>query len=212
IKPQTNSFVFEAGANAAIFLYLDSKIPRGQFEYTVAHELHHIGLSSLEEKYEQRIQTLPENARKAARWMGAFGEGMAVLAAAGSPDKPPLAAYPERDQCVWNVQMERVGGDLDELNQFFLDTIHGDLRNDAVTHEGSTFYSFRGPWYTVGYLMATTIEKQLGRAALIETLGDPRMFVARYNEAAATQKAKGGEGLPLFSAEILDAVGAKTAT
>src|SRR5262249_48789645 len=147
----------------AIFLYFDPKKPKSQFENTVAHELHHIGLASLDAQYEQRIQSLPENSRKAARWMGAFGEGVAVLAAAGSPDTPPMGAFPQRDQIVWEVDMERVESDLQDLNQFFLDTIHGDLRNDAPAHVGMTFFGFRGPWYTVGYLMATTIEKQFGR-------------------------------------------------
>jgi hypothetical protein len=200
IKPQTNSFVFETNADPAIFLYLDPKIFSGQFENTVAHELHHIGLSSLDAQYEQRIQALPDNERKAARWMGAFGEGIAVLAAAGSPDLPPLSAYPQRDKIDWDMQMQRVGAQLQEVNQFFIDTILGDLRNDAVAHEGSTFFGYRGPWYTVGYLMATTIEKQLGRSTLVESLEDPREFVARYNEAAS------GAKLPLFSSEVLEAV------
>jgi hypothetical protein len=91
------------------------------------------------------------------------------------------------------------------VNQFFIDIIRGDLRNDAVAHEASTFYGYRGPWYTVGYLMATTIEKQFGRAALVETLKDPRLFVGRHNEAARRSE-KGGLDLPVFSPEVLEAV------
>ena len=104
----------------------------------------------------------------------------------------------------------RGGADRDDLNQFFLDTILATMATMQWRMKARRF-GFRGPWYTVGYLMATTIEKQLGRPALIETLIDPRLFVAKYNEAATMQKAKGGERLPLFSAEILDAVGTKTA-
>ena len=210
IKPQTNSFVFQASTDAAIFLYLDPEESRAQFENKVAHELHHIGVASFDEEYEQRIGSLPENAREAARWMGALGEGVAVLAAAGSPYDPPLAAYPEPEQCAWRVQMDRAAADLDELNQFFLDIVHGDVRNEAIEHEASTFFGYRGPWYTVGYLMATTIEKQLGRPALISTLRDPRVFVAKYNEAAASQKHQGGVELPVFRKEILDAVTASS--
>jgi hypothetical protein len=209
VKPQTNNFVFEASTNPAIFLYIDPKISRAQFENTVAHELHHIGLASLEERYEERVQALPENNRKAALWMGAFGEGMAVLASAGSPDVPPLAAYTTRDQIAWEVDYDRVDSDLDALDQFFLDVVHGAIRGDAVGHVGSTFFGYRGPWYTVGYLMATTIEKQLGRAALIETLKDPRQFVFTYNQAASKHNESLGPKLPLFSAEGLDSVGVK---
>jgi len=210
IKPQTNSFVFQASTDAAIFLYLGPEESRAQFENKVAHELHHIGIATFDEEYEQRIQSLPENVREAARWMGALGEGVAVLAAAGSPCDPPLAVYPEQDQCAWRVQMDRAAADLDELNNFFLDIIHGDVRNEAIEHEASTFFGYRGPWYTVGYLMATTIEKQLGRPALVSTLRDPRVFVAKYNEAAISRKNQGRVELPLFRKEVLDAVTASS--
>jgi hypothetical protein len=180
IKPQQNSFVFEAATSPAIFLYLDPKESRSEFENIVAHEAHHIGLSS--------------------------GEGMAVLAAAGSPDVPPVADFPERDRVLWDVEAERFGASLGDLNQFFLDIIHGDLRNDAVAHEGSVFFGYRGPWYTVGYRMAVIIERALGRPALVATLADPREFVARYNEAAVKENARDGGHLPLFSPEILKAV------
>lgn len=201
-----DSFVFETNKDPAIFLYLDPNISSGQFENTVAHELHHIGLSSLDAQYEQRIQALPDNVRKAARWMGALGAGIAVLAAAGSPDVAPLSVYPQRDQIDWDLQMERVSAQLQDVNQFFIDTIRSDLRNDAIAREGATFFGYRGPWYTVGYLMAATIEKRLGLAALVETLKDPRDFVARYDEPASARNAKGGEKIPLFSSEVLEAV------
>jgi putative zinc-dependent peptidase DUF5700 len=207
IKPQPNSFVFEAATSPAIFLYLDPKTSRSEFENTIAHEAHHIGLSSLDAAYEEKTKSLPEDARKAARWMGAFGEGMAVLAAAGSPDVPPMADFPERDRVLWDVETGRFPANLGDLNQFFLDTIHGDLRNDAVAHEGGIFFGYRGPWYTVGYRMAVTIERELGRPALVATLADPREFVARYNEAAVRENARSGGRLPLFSAEVLKAVG-----
>jgi len=206
IKPQSNSFVFEAATAPAIFLYLDPKESRAEFENTVAHEAHHIGLSSLVAAYEEKIQSLPEDARKAARWMGAFGEGIAVLAASGSPDVPPMIDFPERDRVLWDLEDERFGANLDALNQFFLDTIHGDLRNDAAAHEASIFFGYRGPWYTVGYRMAVTIERELGRPALVATLADPREFVARYNQAALNKNSPSGRRLPLFSAEILKAV------
>jgi hypothetical protein len=206
IKPQSNSFVFEPATAPAIFLFLDPSKSRAEFENTVAYEAHHIGLASLAAAYEEKIRSLPESARQAARWMVAFGEGMAVLAAAGSPEVAPLADFPERDRVLWDLEAERFAANLDELNQFFLDTIHGDLRNDAVAHEGRIFFGYRGPWYTVGYRMAVTIERELGRPALIATLADPREFLARYNESAVSENAKSGGHLPLFSAEILKAV------
>jgi hypothetical protein len=54
--------------------------------------------------------------------------------------------------------------------------------------------------------MAVTIERELGRPALVATLADPRDFVARYNEAAVNENAKNSGHLRLFSREILKAV------
>ena len=209
IKPQGNSFVFEPDAPApAIFLNVDPKTrTREQLENTFAHEAHHLGLASVQAAYKREISPLPENARKAAWCMGNFREGMAVLAAAGSPDVYPMAVFSEPIQRTWDLEAERFADDLDELNQFFLDTVHGDLRNDAVLHESRVFFGYSGPWYTVGYRMAVTIEREFGRPALVATYVDPRQFVARYNEAAEAENAKNGGNLPLFSAEILKAVG-----
>lgn len=210
IKAQSNSFVFEPYTAPALFLYLDPKKARAQLENTFAHEAHHVGLASVDAAYEVRIKSLPENARQAAHWMGAFREGMAVLAAAGSPDVHPLADFSESDRLVWDRETERFAANLDELNQFFLDTVHGNLLNDAVQHEGRLFFGYgAGPWYTVGYRMAVTIEREFGRTALVATLADPRQFVARYNEAAMSVNVKRGGRLALFNAEILKAVGSE---
>ena len=59
---------------------------------------------------------------------------------------------------------------------------------------------YRGPWYTVGYPMAVTIERELGRPALVATLADPREFVTRYSESAAIENAKKRGHLLLFYA------------
>jgi hypothetical protein len=204
------SFVFEPNAPApAIFLYVDPKTKtREQLENTFAHEAHHLGLASVQAVYKREISSLPENARKAAWWMGNFREGTAVLAAAGSPDVHPMSVFPEPSQRSWDLEAEHFADELDELNQFFLDTVHGDLRNDAAAHEARVFFGYGvGPWYTVGYRMAVTIEREFGRAALVATYADPRQFVARYNEAAEAENAKNGGNLPLFSVEILKAVG-----
>jgi hypothetical protein len=208
IKSESNSFAFEPYTAPAIFLFLDPKKTHAQFEDTLAHEAHHIGLANVEAAYEESIKSLPANARQAAHWMGAFREGMAVLAAAGSPDVHPLADFAESHRLLWDREAEHFTANLDELNQFFLDTVHGDLRNDAVLHEGRVFFGYGdGPWYTVGYRMAVTIEREFGRAALVATFADPRLFVARYNEAAVSENARHGGQLPLFSAEMLKAVG-----
>ena len=207
IKAQSNSFVFEPAA-PIIFLYLDPEKTLAQLEKMLVHEAHHVGLASVQTAYEKSIKSLPENARQAAHWMGAFREGMATLAAAGSADVHPWADFSESYRFVWDLEAKRFPANLDALNQFFLDTVHGNLLNDAVSHEARIFFRFGGgPWYTVGYRMAVIIERELGRTALLATYVDPRQFVARYNEAAARENAKNGGHPHLFSAEILKAVG-----
>lgn len=209
IDATSGSFVFEPDApTPAIFLHVEPKTKtREELENTFAHEAHHLGLASVQAAYKQQISSLPENARQAAWWMGNFREGAAVLAAAGSPDVHPMGAFPERIQQEWDREAGHFADDVAELNQFFLDTVHGDLRNDAVAHESRVFLGHgMGPWYTGGYRMAVTIEREFGRPALVATYVDPRQFIARYNEAAISRNAKDGGRLPLFSAEVLKAV------
>jgi hypothetical protein len=209
IKPKTNSFVFETNTNPAIFLYVDPEESQSEFENIVAHESHHIGFSGANRHYTEQINSLPPNPQKAGEWMGAFGEGLAVLAAAGSADVHPLHDFNSDQRTRWDQDFKFVDQQLDELNQFFLDLIQGGFaRPDVADHVGFTFFGYRGPWYTVGYLMGQTVEKRFGRAVLIECMADPRQLLAKYNQAATEQNASGKEKLPLWGAEVLTAVGA----
>lgn len=166
IKPGTNSFVWEASSNPAIFLYLDPEVSRAKFENTVAHELHHIGLASVESGYDKKIAVLQERARAAASWMGAFGEGFAMLAAAGGPDNDPHAASSAKEHARWDHHMANFSDDLQSVNTFFLDVLNGKFPNqDAIDEKAGSFFGQQGPWYTVGYKMAAMVEKRFGRPA-----------------------------------------------
>jgi Putative zinc dependent peptidase (DUF5700) len=212
IKPKTNSFVFEADSNPAIFLYLDPEQSQSEFQNIVAHESHHIGFAAADRRYEEQIKSLPANAQKAAEWMGAFGEGLAVLASAGSADVHPLHDFGNEQRVRWDQDMKFVSEQLGELNQFFLDILHGGFNKPEVAdHEAFTFFGYRGPWYTVGYLMGHTVEKRFGRAVLIQCMSDPRQLLAKYNEAATQNNAAGKDKLPLWSEEVLQSVGVNTA-
>jgi hypothetical protein len=70
-----------------------------------------------------------------------------------------------------------------------------------------SFFGVQGPWYTVGWKMAVTIERHFGRARLIACMLDPRQVLAVYNQAAAEQDRAGGEQLPLWSPELLRVLG-----
>jgi len=210
IKPAVNSFVWELSSDPTIFLSLDPEVTRDKFDNNVAHELHHIGLGSLGPVYAQKTAALAERARTAAEWMEGFGEGLAVLAAAGGPDVDPHAASTPKEHARWEVELAGFGSDLPTVDGFFLDVLSGKLPDkDAIEAKGSSFFgSHQGPWYTVGYKMAVLVEKRYGRPALIRTMLDYRCLLALYNQAAAEQNAARKEQLPLWSQPVLSQVGA----
>jgi hypothetical protein len=214
IKPVTNSFVFETDTDPTIFLYLDPTVSSAKFENTVAHELHHIGLSSTGVSINDVTHGLPENVKKAVRWMGGFGEGEAMLAAAGGPDVDPHATSTPQEQATWEKQMATFNPDLQALEQFFDNIVDGKFHSqDEMREAGFKFFgSAQGPWYTVGYRMAVMVEKRYGRAALIECMLDPRKLLRRYNMAArAWNQSHPNDRLNLWSADLLTKISAPPA-
>ena len=117
IKPRTNSFVFDLKNDPTIFLYVDPAVTAEQFANTVRHELHHIGLASV--SAEKALEGLPLRAKVAAGWMGAFGEGMAMLAAAGGPDVHPHFHSSPADKARWDRDVANFSGDLREGRAVF---------------------------------------------------------------------------------------------
>jgi len=212
IKPRENSFVFAVKTDPAIFLYLDPKVPPEKLENTVAHELHHIGYGTVcpTPAATAESERLPAGARSAAEWMGAFGEGFAMLAAAGGPDVHPHAVSPAAERERWDRDVARFPEDLREVERFFQDLVAGRLDKEAGNKKGFSFFGeTQGPWYTVGWKMAVTVEQTWGRDRLIADLCDPRKLLASYNEAARRRAAK-GETPILWSGDLLRAVGAYT--
>jgi len=210
IKPATNSFVFEVTTDPAIFLYLDPKVTPAKFENTVAHELHHIGYASVAPREEGKEDAPPASIQAAIEWMGAFGEGFAMLAAAGSPNVHPHAASEREERSRWDRDMAHFNRDLNALERFFLEIIDGRLKTkEEIQERGFSFFGVQGPWYTVGYRMAVLIEKRDGRAALVACMSDPRRLLAAYNRAAAQRNARRRERLALWSPRLLEQIGAK---
>ena len=76
------------------------------------------------------IAKLPESTRNALLWMGAFGEGIAMLAAAGGPDVHPHAVSKAADRERWDRDAARFPEDLRKLEAFFRDLLAG--RSDRV--------------------------------------------------------------------------------
>jgi hypothetical protein len=198
IKPRDNSFVFEVDTDPAIFLYLDPTRSAAQFENTLAHELHHIGYGTVCKGVTPRdsLQAL------AVRWMGAFGEGMAMLAAAGGPDVHPHAVSPRADRARWDRDMQKLPADVRSLEGFFGDVLEGRITGGAVTERAMGFFGVQGPWYTVGWAMASSIERAFGRNRLLSVLCDPRQLLRTYNQAATSLDPSGGK-LPRWSDAFL---------
>jgi hypothetical protein len=202
IKPRTNTFVFTGRDSIpSIFLYVDPQRTRAQLENTVAHELHHIGLNSA---CPDRPFVAPSPARAMLlRYLGGFGEGQAMLAAAGSPDIHPHATDVDSIKSRWDREVSHAPADIQELSRFFESVLDGSVTSaDSVVSQARTYYGVQGPWYTVGWLMASTIERELGRQVLVSSLCEPTNFLALYNTAAQRVNERGGQ-LPLWNADLI---------
>ena len=207
VKPRTNSFVFDTNTDPAILLYLDPAVTPAKLENTVAHELHHIGYAANCKAPEDT--TLTQGARAARVWVSAFGEGLAMLAAAGGPDHHPHEVSPPEERARWDRDIAHAGEDLKTVDRFLTDVATGRLSDpDSIRVRGMSFFGVQGPWYTVGYMMAQSIEQMMGRDALIATICDPVSLLETYNRAFAS-------GVtcrlapPIWSPELLAALRAK---
>ncbi|HSD73016.1 MAG TPA: DUF5700 domain-containing putative Zn-dependent protease [Thermoanaerobaculia bacterium] len=211
IKPKTNSFVFEPRTNPAIFLYLDPKVTPAKLENTLTHELHHIGVGSV--CPDEPAGGVPENVKTALEWMSGFAEGRAVLAAAGGPDVHPHATSEPAERAVWERDFARVDDDVRRLESFFVAILDGKLVEDERNRQGMSFVSTadvpQGAYYTVGWLMSTVVERELGRRRLIESLCDPAMFLRDYDRSTRREMGARAVPLPAWSRSFLDRLPAK---
>lgn len=204
IKPRDNSFVFEVKTDPAIFLYLDPAVSREKFENTLAHELHHIGYSGTcpRKGVVAQIEKLTPNAQKVIGWAGAFGEGFAMLAAAGGPNVHPHAVSSAEERARWDKDVANFNEDLKKVDTFFTEVLADKLTADQIREKGFSFFGVQGPWYTVGWRMSVLIEKTYGRAKLIECMCDQRVLLSTYNRAATNHNRTAGKPLALWSAAI----------
>ncbi|MDG3439396.1 DUF5700 domain-containing putative Zn-dependent protease [Nitrospirillum amazonense] len=210
IKPQRNSFVWKKpaaaaaddGGGPAIFLAVNRQ-SRDQFENTVAHECHHIGLESLAARQEELQAGLPANVKRAVNWLSAFGEGEAMLAAAGA-DRHPHWEDDAPVRARWDGDMQRFATDLEAVQQLLLDILDDKLTQDAdIMKRAAPFWGdAQGAWYTVGYEMAVLVEKRFGRAAFNDCLLDPRKLLELYNQVAQEANAHGAR-LATWSPDLL---------
>ena len=92
--------------------------------------------------------------------------------------------------------------DLKRVETFLLEVAEGRLTGEAIQDQGMAFFGLQGPWYTVGWRMASTIERQLGRPALLACMRDPRQLLPRYNQAATMAGTAGARWSERLMAEL----------
>jgi hypothetical protein len=208
IKPRDNSFVFDVQNDPAIFLYLDPAVGREKFENTLAHELHHIGYGGgcPSKQSSEEISKLPQNAQTVIKLIGAFGEGLAMLAAAGGPDVHPHAVSSPEERARWDRDVANFNDDLKKVEIFFLDLLANRLTEEEARQTAFSFFGVQGPWYTVGWKMTALIEKTYGREKLIECVCDYRKLLPTYNQAAAEYNRNAREPLALWAAELIKSI------
>lgn len=208
IKPRENSFVFDMKGDPAIFLYLDPTASREKFENTLAHELHHIGYSGScpSPTAAREIAALPPNPQGVVKLIGAFGEGFAMLAAAGGPATHPHAVSNAEERARWDRDVANFNADLKTVEEFFVAILENRLSKEEIQKTASSFLGVQGPWYTVGWQMSVVIERAFGRAKLIECICDQRKLLATYNQAEAKLRRQSRRPLATWSASVLNGI------
>jgi hypothetical protein len=203
IKPLPNSFVWgEPGESPAIFLSLKRQ-STVQFENIVAHECHHIGLASLQAQGAALEAGMSASQKAALEWLGGFGEGEAMLAAAGSADRHPHWEDDAVARARWDSDMLNFNRDLLSVQSFITDILDDHLKTEeSIQKRAAPFWGYQGAWYTVGYEMAALVEKQYGRTVLKQCLLDPRVLLAKYNDIAEEAN-KQGANLATWSPNLL---------
>ena len=187
IKPRENSFVFEPRTDPAIFLFLDPSVSAAKTENTMAHELHHIGIAGAcaDTPADSALGT---GMLSALDWMGGFAEGLAVLAASDGATADPHATSSSAERAVWQRDLAHAQRDIGRLESFFTDVMDGRLTGDAVNRAGFEFIATndvpQGAFYTVGWLMGSTIERVLGRERLVASICSPHRLILDYADAA----------------------------
>ena len=205
IKPRDNSFVFDLSGSPAIFLYLDPSKSRAVFENEFAHEMHHIGYGTACPTTAARtaLTKSNSNSQNALKWIGAFGEGLAMLAASGGPDLHPHAPSSSAIKARWDRDVSNFNNDLRTVEEFLLDVLNGRLPKDEENKTAFSFFGVQGPWYTVGWQMSVVIEKTYGRARLIESFCDHQKLLSTYNRAVEGYNRREGKKLAAWSNELL---------
>lgn len=210
IKHTSNSFVFDLTNDPAIFFTIGTFTDADELTNVMAHELHHVGSARCAEP--TGLGDLAPSARRVVSWLSAFGEGMAMLAAAGGPAAHPHHASTSAAWLVWERDIAHAESDLTEVIRFFEGILHGTIPEDEQRDRLFRFISRdgvpQGAFYTVGWKMAAAVERAFGRQRIIESVCDPRILIASYNAVVRSVDSPSERQLVLWPDELLGAIGA----
>lgn len=200
IKPRPNSFVWDTKNDPAMMIYMNPEESVESVASTIVHEIHHIGYSSCcpSKEFETWSESIDKRRSTAWNWVAALGEGYAVLAAA-IDRRNPVGFLGTEERAAWNNGMKNMSREFGKLETFFASICEGKLNEENARVKAMEFYGLLGPWYTVGFVMATTIEDAFGKAVLFDCYKDPRKVFETYNQAVQ----KLGLKYPAWSQEFL---------
>lgn len=204
IKPTSNSFVHNIDNKLVLFLYLKPNISKQELINKLIHELHHIGLDDVYQKSDYTHLSKP--AQRMIEWTNAFGEGFAMLAAAGGPDAHPNR-FDEQLKARWNENISNLNRDFKEIEKFLLNILNKNFSNQEELYNKGfqlmTKNGGQGPWYTVGHKLAVVIEKMTDKKVLTDCMKDFTQLYLTYNKLVVQYNKKYNENLPQFSEEII---------
>ena len=204
IKPDPNSFVHSINNRLLLFIYLEPNISKDKLENKLIHEFHHIGLDDIYNKSD--YSHLIDSAQKMIEWTNAFGEGFAMLAAAGGIDKHPNN-FSEESKKLWDKNMKNFNTDFKKIENFRLNILYDNFHNDKeIYNKGFEIMvnnGGQGSWYTVGYKVAKVIEKTANRKVLIDCMDDLTKLYTVYNELVLEYNKKKEENLKHFHNDII---------
>lgn len=203
IKPKKNSFVHRIEGESYLFIYLEPNDLKARLENKLIHELHHIGLDSVYDP--SKYFDLGVQAKKLIEWTNAFGEGFAMLAAAGGPGYHPVPFDDEAGR-VWDENIRNYQVDFDKIQQFLFNILEDKFQNEKELMEKGMELMMnnggQGSWYTVGWRISVIIEEILGRTVLIKCMEDLRKFYFNYNQAVKIFNEKNHLKLPSWNKKI----------
>ncbi|OGT59504.1 MAG: hypothetical protein A3E01_01610 [Gammaproteobacteria bacterium RIFCSPHIGHO2_12_FULL_63_22] len=207
IKASKNTFVYDLHGDPAIFFSIDTSETAFAFTNTLAHELHHVGVAAACAGDEE--VTTRGRSETVLKWLSAFSEGRAMLAAAGGPDSHPHVTSSADAIGQWERDLKKASGDAPGLEAFFTALMDDSLAEDAATRQGMTFINDKerpqGPFYTVGWLMAATVEQEFGRDRLVASTCAPERLLLDYDDALRQREVRGIDvtGLPRWTETFL---------